>query len=285
MKLIRFGKAGSERPGVLLPAGVRKDLSEFFTEWDHDFFNNDGLTILANFIAEEGDSLRNVPEDERWGPPIPRPGKIIAIGLNYRDHAAESGMAVPAEPVVFFKATSSFCGPHDPVIIPRGSEKTDYEVELAVVIGKDARYLASPEAAAAHIAGYCICNDVSERAFQLERGGQWVKGKSADHFSPTGPWLVTRDEVPHPQALALGCSVNGEVRQNGNTSTMVFPVYFLVHYLSQFMTLEAGDLITTGTPPGVGMGRKPPQYLRVGDVVELTVAGLGQQRQVCVAAD
>jgi 2,4-didehydro-3-deoxy-L-rhamnonate hydrolase len=284
MKLLRFGKPGHEKPGILLESGQRKDVSAFFSEWDHDFFNNDGLTILANFLAEEGDSLPEIPADERLGPPIARPGKVIAIGLNYADHAAESGMAPPSEPVVFFKATSSICGPYDEVIIPRNSQKTDWEVELAVVIGKDCRYLASPAEAAGVIAGYMICHDVSERDFQIHRGGQWVKGKSSDHFCPLGPWLVTADAVAKPQDLDMWLKVNGQQEQTGNTRTMIFAVDFIIHYLSQFMTLEAGDVITTGTPPGVGMGKKPQRYLKAGDVVELSVAGLGSQRQVCVQA-
>ena len=206
---------------------------------------------------------------------------MICIGLNYSDHAAETGAAVPSEPIIFMKATSAVCGPNDPIIIPRGSEKTDWEVELAVVIGKRAKYVAEAQAMD-HVAGYCICNDVSERAFQTERQGQWTKGKSADNFGPLGPWLVTRDEVADPQALPMWLTVNGAKRQDGSTKTMVYGVAHLVSYLSQFMTLEPGDVISTGTPPGVGMGMKPPTYLKAGDVVELGIEGLGQQRQVCI---
>jgi len=209
-------------------------------------------------------------------------GKFICIGLNYSDHAAESGMQVPPEPIIFMKATSAICGPDDPVLIPRGSEKTDWEVELGVVIGTRAKYVSEADAVA-HIAGYCVVNDVSERHFQTERSGQWTKGKSADHFGPIGPWLVTRDEVADPQSLGMWLTVNGEARQNGSTETMVFGAAHLVSYLSHFMSLQPGDIISTGTPPGVGMGMKPPTYLKAGDIVELGIDGLGRQRQICVA--
>jgi 2-keto-4-pentenoate hydratase/2-oxohepta-3-ene-1,7-dioic acid hydratase in catechol pathway len=209
---------------------------------------------------------------------------VFAIGLNYSDHAKETGAAIPAEPILFMKATSAVCGPHDPILIPRGSEKTDWEVELGVVIGRDAYALPSKAAARDHIAGYCVANDVSERAFQIERGGQWSKGKSSPNFLPLGPWLVTADEVADPQNLALTLDVNGRRRQDGNTSTMIFDVLHIVHYLSHFVLLEAGDLIVTGTPPGVGMGCKPPEFLKAGDVVELAIAGLGSQRSVCQSA-
>ncbi len=226
-----------------------------------------------------------MPPGVRLGAPIPRPGKVICIGLNYRDHAAEAGLPVPAEPVVFLKAANTVVGPFDEVMIPRGSQKTDWEVELGVVIARTARYLPSQEAAAACIAGYCVSNDVSERAFQMERGGQWTKGKSCDTFNPLGPWLVTSDEVADPQQLSMRLDVNGERRQTGSTRTMVFGVLHIVHYLSQFMTLEPGDLISTGTPPGVAMGMKPqPRYLRTGDVMELEISGLGVQRQRCIDA-
>ena len=227
-------------------------------------------------------SLPLVEGAPRLGPPVAGTGKMICIGLNYADHAAESGMAVPPEPVIFMKATSAICGPDDPIVIPRGSEKTDWEVELAVIIGKTAKYVGEAEAMD-HVAGFAIANDVSERAFQAERQGQWTKGKSCDNFGQIGPWLVTPDEVADPQALAMWLKVNGETRQNGSTATMVYKVPFLIHYLSQFMSLHPGDVISTGTPPGVGMGMKPPRYLKAGDVVELGIEGLGSQRQDVVA--
>ena len=279
MKLLRFGNPGAEKPGLLLN-GQRKDLSAHFRDWDRDFFRQGGLQQLEDLI-NSGTALPDVPAEARQAACIARPGKVICIGLNYSDHALESGMAVPSEPIVFQKGSNTVVGPCDPILIPRGSEKTDWEVELGVVIGRDARYLGSPEEAEAYIAGYCVSNDVSERAFQLERGGQWTKGKSCDNFNPLGPWLVTRNEIADVHRLPMQLWVNGELMQNGNTSTMVFNCFFLVHYLSQFMTLEAGDLISTGTPPGVGMGLKPPRYLKAGDVVELGIEGLGRQRQVC----
>lgn len=279
MKLIRFGLRGAEKPGIITPDGKRKDCSAHFADWNREFFQSGGLEKLRGL-----DGLPDVPTEARWGAPVARPGKVIGIGLNYSDHAAESGMPIPSEPIVFMKATNTVCGPYDQVIIPRGSEKTDWEVELGVVIGREARYLGSPEEAKAVIAGYCISHDVSERHFQLERGGQWTKGKSADNFNPLGPWLATVDEVAKPDDLAMTLEVNGQRKQDGNTATMIFNVPFLVHYLSQFMTLEAGDVITTGTPPGVGLGQKPPQYLKAGDVVTMSIAGLGSQRSECVNA-
>jgi len=280
MQLIRFGNFGQERPGLLLKDGRRKDVSGTITAYDHDFFQQGGLKQLAQ-LAESPDSLPDVPQEARWGAPVSRPGKVICIGLNYADHARESGMPIPTEPVIFFKAANTVVGPYDDILIPRKSEKTDWEVELGVVIGKDARYLESEAVAAEHIAGYCISHDVSERHFQLERGGQWVKGKSCDTFNPLGPALITSDEVGDVMSLEMWLTVNGERRQSGNTRTMIFNPAFVVHYLSQFMTLEAGDLISTGTPPGVGLGMKPPQYLQAGDVVELGIQGLGEQRQTC----
>lgn len=281
MRLIRFGDPGREKPGILLD-GIRKDLSAHFSDWDRTFFNGDGISRLRQVVAQH--QLPDVPADARWGAPVARPGKVLCIGLNYSDHAKESGMPIPSEPIVFQKAANTVVGPYDHVLIPRKSEKTDWEVELGVVIGKDARYLDSPADSAAYIAGYCVSHDVSERAFQLERGGQWTKGKSCDNFNPLGPSLVTSDEIADVQNLAMTLSVNGERMQQGNTGTMIFDVYFLVHYLSQFMTLEAGDLISTGTPPGVGMGKNPVRYLRAGDEVTLSIEGLGEQRQVCVDA-
>jgi len=282
MKLLRFGAAGEEKPGLLLN-GKRKDLSAYFKDWDRSFFRHSGMNELEE-IAKNADALPDVPEDARWGACIARPGKVICIGLNYSDHAKESGMPIPAEPIVFQKGANTVVGPYDHILIPRNSEKTDWEVELGVVIGKDARYLASPDEAEAYIAGYCVSNDVSERAFQLERGGQWTKGKSCDNFNPLGPYLVTKDEISDVHNLRMQLFVNGQQMQNGNTSTMIFNCFFLVHYLSQFMTLEAGDLISTGTPPGVGLGMKPPLYLKEGDVVELNIEGLGAQKQTCVNA-
>lgn len=283
MKLIRFGAPGAEKPGVLLENGSRKDCSAGFTDWDRRFFQNDGLQRLQDFIAEndEGRALPDVSESDRWGSCVARPGKLLCIGLNYSDHAREAGMDEPKEPILFMKGTNTVVGPYDTVLIPRESQKTDWEVELGVVIGKDARYLGSPEESAQYIAGYCISNDVSEREFQLERGGQWTKGKSCDTFNPLGPFMATADEIANPQDLELTLDVNGSRMQTGSTKYMIFDVWTVVHYLSQFMTLEAGDVITTGTPPGVGMGQKPPTYLKEGDVMELTISGLGSQRQVC----
>lgn len=285
MRLIRFGTKGKEKPGLVSMDGKRRDLSAHFTDWNHAFFEEDGLTRLAKFVASKAvASLPVVAEGERWGAPIARPGKVICIGLNYSDHAKESGMPIPKEPIVFLKATNTVVGPYDPLLIPRNSKKTDWEVELGVVIGREARYVASHSEAEACIAGYTLSHDVSEREFQLERGGQWTKGKSCDTFNPLGPWLATAHEPKNASSVAMKLSVNGELRQQGNTSTMIFGVLELVRYLSQFMTLEAGDLISTGTPPGVGQSRKPPQFLKAGDIVELEIEGLGKQRQVCAQA-
>jgi 2,4-didehydro-3-deoxy-L-rhamnonate hydrolase len=281
MKLIRFGQAGQERPGIIDASGQRRDCSAIAVDFDRVFFDAGGIERLAKLSAAEIAAMPIVAKEVRWGAPIARPGKVVCIGLNYADHAAESGMAVPTEPVVFLKATNTVVGPYDDVLIPRLSQKTDWEVELGVIIGRTARYLPSLESTAAHIAGYCISNDVSERAFQLERGGQWTKGKSCDTFNPLGPWLLTSNEVADVNNLAMTLHVNGVRKQNGNTKTMVFNPAYIVHYLSQFMTLEAGDVITTGTPPGVGLGQKPPQFLKAGDVMELTITGLGAQRQTC----
>ncbi len=281
MKLIRFGDKGQEKPGVIIE-GVRKDCSAHFEDWNHDFFQHDGLAKLKSLIESGADSLPTVPEGTRWGASVARPGMIMCIGLNYSDHAKESGMEPPSEPVLFMKATNTLSGPYDEVPIPKLSEKTDWEVELGLVIGKDASYLPSKEAAKDYIAGYCVVHDVSERHFQLERGGQWVKGKSCPGFSPVGPYLSTVDEISDVMNLNMTLSVNGEARQNGNTKTMIFDPFHLVHYLSQFMLLEAGDIISTGTPPGVGLGMKPPVFLKAGDVVELGVDGLGTQKQTFV---
>ncbi len=283
MRLIRFGNVGAERPGILDEQGIRRDLSGRFRDWDREFLNAGGLDQVREFLAINPRPSA-VDEGERWAAPIARPGKVICIGLNYSDHAKESGMAIPQEPIVFQKGSNTVVGPFDPILIPRGSEKTDWEVELGVVIGKNARYLASVDEANDFIAGYTVVNDVSERAFQLERGGQWTKGKSCDNFSPTGPWLSTADEVADVHNLRLQLRVNGQPMQDGNTQNLIFNVYYIVHYLSQFMTLEAGDLILTGTPAGVGLGMKPPLYLKEGDEVVLSVDGLGEQRQVCEQA-
>ncbi len=278
MKLLRFGSRGEERPGMLDTKGAVRDLSGVVGDIAGTALLPDGLERLRKIRAEE---LPLVDGNPRIGPCVGSVGKFICIGLNYSDHAAESGMAVPAEPVVFMKATSSIMGPNDQVMIPRGSEKTDWEVELGVVIGREARYVAE-EDALLYVAGYCVVNDLSERAFQLEGTGQWVKGKSADTFGPIGPWLVTADEVPDPQALNLWLEVDGHRYQNGSTGTMVFGVTYLVSYLSRFMSLQPGDVISTGTPPGVGLGQKPPVYLRAGNVIRLGVGGLGEQRQTVV---
>ena len=260
MHLLRFGERGKERPGILWE-GKRKDLSAFFKDWEHDFFQQGGINELRD-LMRKNPHLPAIPEAERWGSCVARPGKVLCIGLNYSDHAKESGMPIPAEPIVFQKGSNTVVGPYDPILIPRKSQKTDWEVELGLVIGKDARYLDSPEQAREYIAGFCISHDVSEREFQLERGGQWTKGKSCDNFNPLGPFLVTPDELKDVHHLSMSLAVNGVTMQNGNTQTMIFNSYFIVHYLSQFMTLEAGDVITTGTPPGVGMGKKPAQIGR-----------------------
>lgn len=278
MKLIRFGEPGREKPGVLLPDGRRLDVSAFGEDYDELFFGSDGLERLRTWLAQQEANLPEVGQEVRLGPPVARPGKIVCIGLNFRDHAAESGMAIPQEPVVFFKATSALCGPNDDVVLPRGSEKTDWEVELAFVIGRRASYVPEAEAMA-HVAGYVLHNDYSERAFQLERGGQWVKGKSCDTFAPLGPFVATPDEIPDADALRMWLKVNGELRQDGTTADMVFRVPFLVSYLSRFMSLLPGDVVSTGTPAGVGLGMKPPTYLKEGDVVELGIDGLGSARQ------
>lgn len=281
MKLIRFGAPGQEKPGIVDAAGKRRDLSAHFKDWTRDFWREDGLARLQTVLQEHDSSLPEIPENERWGAGISRPGKIVCIGLNYYDHAEESGMEVPPEPVVFMKAANTMVGPYDDILIPRGSEKTDWEVELGIVIGRDARYLDSPEDSANYIAGYCISHDVSERAFQLEHAGQWTKGKSCDTFNPVGPYLATPDEIGDVRNLPMILDVNGERMQSGNTNKMAYNEAYLVYYLSQFMTLEAGDLISTGTPPGVGQGKKPPRFLKAGDVVEMGIEGLGNVRNTC----
>ncbi|WP_108425057.1 fumarylacetoacetate hydrolase family protein [Flagellimonas amoyensis] len=279
MKLIRYGKMGMEKPGVLIN-DKRYSLSAYFKDFDRDFFAADGPVQVKELLSK-GEDLPLVGEEERWGAPMARPGKVMCIGLNYSDHAKEAGMPIPTEPIIFQKGSNTVVGPYDPILIPRGSEKTDWEVELGVVIGKKARYLDSIEASKECIAGYCLANDVSERAFQLERGGQWTKGKSSDNFTPIGPFLLDADRIENPQDLDMKLWVNGQLMQSGNTDNMIFSVHFIVHYLSQFMTLEEGDLILTGTPPGVGMGQKPQVYLRLDDIVELEVEHLGRQKQIC----
>lgn len=285
MKLLRVGPPGAERPAVLEPDGTVRDASAVTGDYDSAFFAADGLEELRETLQRSPDQLPEIATDgTRTGAPVARPHKVICIGLNYADHAAESGNPVPSEPTVFMKATNTVVGPNDQVLIPRNSSKTDWEVELGVVLARTGRYLASPDEGLACVAGYCVSNDVSEREFQLERGGQWVKGKSCETFNPLGPWLVTADEVADPQQLRLSLAVNGETMQDGTTRDMVFGVGYLVWYLSQFMVLEPGDLINTGTPAGVGMGRRPQRFLRRGDVMELEVEGLGRQRQTCADA-
>ena len=278
MKLIRFGEKGKEKPGVLIE-GQRIDFSSHFDDWDRSFFLNNGLDKLKDLIAKDLKSLPKVDSSARWGSCVARPNMIICIGLNYSDHAAESGMECPKEPILFMKATNTICGPYDDVKIPKNSHKTDWEVELAIIMKKDVLYLENEAAADEAIGGYCVMNDISEREFQIERGGQWVKGKSCPGFSPVGPWLVTPDEITDVNNLNMKLSVNGKLMQNGNTKTMIFNPSFIVHYISQFMQLEAGDIITTGTPPGVGLGMKPPKYLSINDVVELSIDKLGSQKQ------
>jgi 2-keto-4-pentenoate hydratase/2-oxohepta-3-ene-1,7-dioic acid hydratase in catechol pathway len=278
MKLVRFGEKGSEKPGVLVD-GKRRDCSSLFGDWDAQFFNSGGPGKLKTMIEEKGGNLPPVPESERWASCVPRSGMIMCVGLNYSDHARESGMDLPEEPIIFMKATNTLHGPFDEVEIPRQSRKTDWEVELAVVIGKDSLYLENEEEAQEAIAGFCIMNDLSEREFQLERGGQWVKGKSCPGFSPLGPYLVTRDEIKNVLDLKMQLSVNGELMQRGNTGNMAFKPDFLVYYISRFMKLEAGDVIATGTPPGVGLGQSPQRFLAPGDVVELGIEQLGSQKQ------
>jgi 2,4-didehydro-3-deoxy-L-rhamnonate hydrolase len=283
VKLIRFGPAGREKPGVLRDDGTRLDVSSFGEEFGERFFGGGGVERLRAWLERHAAEAPRVDDSVRLGPPIARPSKIICIGLNYRDHAAETGAEIPKEPVIFFKATTALCGPNDACVIPRGATKVDWEVEIAFVIGSTARYV-SKEDAASCVAGYALHNDYSERSFQLERGGQWSKGKSADTFAPLGPFLATADEVPTPQQLGMWLKVNGEVRQKSSTAQMIFDVPTLVSYLSQFMTLLPGDVISTGTPAGVGLGMKPePVYLKPGDVVELGIDGLGQSRQEVVA--
>ena len=281
MKLIRFGEPGEEKPGIQLENGRRVEIPPGFGDYDEAFFGGTGLDELKEWADSSAISAPEIDPEARLGPPMARPSKIICVGLNYSDHAKESGMEPPSEPVLFFKSTTAFQGPNDDLIIPAGSEKTDWEVELGVVIGKRAKRV-SKEAALDHVAGYVLHNDYSERAWQLEHQGQWVKGKSADTYAPCGPWLATKHAIPDPHKLRLWLSVDGEMKQDGHTSNFLFDVPTVVSYISQFMTLLPGDLISTGTPAGVGLGFKPPQYLKPGDIIELGIDGLGEQQQVAV---
>ena len=279
MKLIRFGKEGQEKPGIHLE-GKNYDLSAFIKDYDESFFEQNGLQKLAGIVNEE--KLPLVEDGQRIGSPIARPSKILCIGLNYAKHAKETGAAIPTEPILFMKSTSSLTGPFDNIIIPKNSEKTDWEVELGVVIGKKASYV-SEEEAMDYVAGYVLHNDVSERAFQLERGGTWDKGKGCDSFAPLGPWLVTKDEIPNPHQLRLWLSLNGKMMQDSNTDDLIFNIPQLISYSSQFMTLLPGDVISTGTPAGVGLGFSPNIYLKPGDIVELGIDGLGSSKQTAIA--
>jgi 2,4-didehydro-3-deoxy-L-rhamnonate hydrolase len=283
MKLMRIGEPGSERPAALVGPDRHIDLSDVVDDFDEAFFAAGGLERIRPIVAERAAAGEGEPlAGRRIGAPIARPHQIICVGLNYADHAAESGMPIPSEPILFTKSPNTIVGPDDDVRIPRGSTKPDWEVELGIVIGRRTSYLDSVEQAKDHIAGWVLVNDVSERAFQMDRGGQWLKGKSAETFNPTGPWLVTQDEVPDVRDLGMWLDVDGERRQTGSTSTMIFDPFFIVHYISQFMVLEPGDLIDTGTPPGVGLGMTPQVWLEAGNVMTLGIDGLGEQRQVVV---
>ncbi len=278
MKLIRFGIPGKEKPGVLLDDNSIIDVTNFNEDYDEDFFSSNGIERLQVWLKDNQTNCKTVSKAERFGPPVKKPSKIICVGLNYAQHAKESGMAIPPEPVLFFKAPSAVMGPNDEIIIPKNSLKTDWEVELAVVVGKKANYVDEKDAMD-YVAGYILHNDISEREFQLERSGQWVKGKSADTFAPLGPFVATKDEIENPHNLNLWLKLNGEIKQSSNTSDMVYKIPFLVSYISQFMSLIPGDIISTGTPFGVGMGLNPQRYLKPGDVVELGVDGLGISKQ------
>ncbi|MGC4104261.1 fumarylacetoacetate hydrolase family protein [Ferruginibacter sp.] len=281
MKLIRFGALGKEKPGVHID-GVNYDVSGFIKDYDEQFFGNGGLPHLAWMLHQHKDMLRRVPDGERIGSPVARPSKIVCIGLNYAKHAKETNAPIPKEPIIFFKSTTSFAGPNDTIVIPKNSVKTDWEVELAFVIEKKASYV-DVEDAMDYVAGYALHNDVSEREFQLERGGTWDKGKGCDTFAPIGPWLVTKDEITDPHNLRLWLKVNDKMMQDGNTDDLIFNIPYLVSYISQFMTLLPGDIISTGTPAGVGLGFNPPIYLKEGDVIELGIDGLGTSKQTCIA--
>lgn len=278
MRLIRFGALGKEKPGILLPDETRLDASTFGADYDEKFFATGGVEALSKWLTSNTNSAPKLSAEVRLGPPICRPSKIVCIGLNYRDHAHETGAKIPTEPVIFFKSTTALVGPNDNLVIPKNGTMVDWEVELAVVIGKRALYVPR-EKALEYVAGYALHNDYSERAFQKDRGGQWVKGKSCDTFAPLGPYLATPDELADPGNMKMWLKVNGETRQNSSTANMIFDVATLVSYISEFMTLLPGDVISTGTPAGVGLGMKPPQYLKAGDVVELGIDGLGESRQ------
>ena len=282
MKLIRFGKQGEEKPGILLSNDEKIDVSSFVSDYDEKFFESGGLVSLKDWLDENESSAPRLDDSIRLGSPIARPSKIICIGLNFKDHAAESGFDAPEEPLIFGKATSAISGPYDNIVIPRGSEQTDWEVELGVVIGKKTSYV-DQDQALDHVGGYVLHNDVSERAFQKDRGGQWIKGKSADTFAPMGPFMATPDEIDNINDMRMWLNVNGENMQDGNTSNLIFSVDHVISYLSQFMTLLPGDFISTGTPAGVGMGMNPEKYLKAGDVVELGIDGLGSSKQTVVA--
>jgi 2,4-didehydro-3-deoxy-L-rhamnonate hydrolase len=281
MKLIRFGSEGSEKPGVLFSDGMY-DVSDFVKDYNEEFFQSDGLSKLRLWVNRNIEQLPKVQENARLGSPIARPSKIICVGLNYADHAKETGATIPKEPIIFFKSTTALCGPNDNLVIPKNSKKTDWEVELAVVISKKAAYVEENEALD-YVAGYALHNDYSEREFQLERGGQWVKGKSNDTFAPLGPFLALKDEIKNVDNLKMWLKVNGKTYQDSNTSNMIFKIPFLIHYLSQFMTLLPGDIISTGTPHGVGLALNPQVFLKEGDEVELGIEGLGSSRQVAVS--
>ena len=282
MKLIRFGEKNKEKPGIQLDDDQRIDVSSFVDDYDENFFYKIGIKKLRSWLNKNKEKCPIINNNIRIGPPISRPSKIVCVGLNYAKHAAESGMNIPDEPVLFFKSSSAITGPYDPIIIPKNSSKTDWEVELAIVIGKRASYV-SKEDALNYIAGYVLHNDVSEREFQIERSGQWVKGKSCDSFAPIGPFIATADEIENPNNLNLWLKVNGEEMQNSNTSDFIFNIEEVVSYISQFMTLIPGDIISTGTPFGVGLGLNPPKYLKEGDIVELGIEGLGISKQTCIA--
>ena len=282
MKLIRFGEINKEKPGIIRSNGTKIDVSAFVEDYNEAFFGTNGIEQLKEWLKDNADSCPEIGEDVRLGAPLCRPSKIVCVGLNYAQHAAESGMDIPQEPVLFFKASSAIVGPYDPIVIPKGSEKTDWEVELAIVIGKKASYVSEQEALD-HVAGYVLHNDVSERAFQLERSGQWVKGKSCDSFAPIGPFIATTDEIKDPNNLNLWLKLNGEIMQNSSTDDFIFNVQEVISHISQFMTLLPGDIISTGTPFGVGLGLQPPRYLKPGDVIELGIEHLGIARQTCKA--
>ena len=281
MKLIRFGAINDEKPGIITSDGTRRDISAFGSDYDEAFFRGNGIQKLRDWLENNLNICPIIGKSIRLGSPLVRPSKIVCVGLNYAMHAEESGMDIPEEPILFFKASSAIVGPYDSIVIPKGSKKTDWEVELAVIIGKKASYVSEIDAMD-HVFGYVLHNDVSERAYQLERSGQWVKGKSCDSFAPVGPFIATSDEIKDPNNLDLWLKLNGEVMQKSNTSDFIFNIQYVVSYISQFMTLLPGDIISTGTPFGVGMGLTPPRYLKEGDVVELGIEGLGASKQRCV---